>query len=105
MQPSFANEFAFSNRWHYRADSGLVVSSHQYTGTVKAYGLTLAFTTPYTPEQKRFFRSLKEECIWLHRFESLAKARVVINRWIRHFTTKSGHISLWTTWHPEHTQD
>jgi len=33
--------------------------------------------TPYTPEQnglvERFFRSLKEECVWLHNFGSLPK--------------------------------
>ncbi|NWO09130.1 hypothetical protein HLV40_01670 [Chromohalobacter salexigens] len=34
-----------------RSDNGLVFSSRHYTGTVKAYGLTPAFTTPYTPEQ------------------------------------------------------
>ncbi|MEQ5767648.1 integrase core domain-containing protein [Halomonas sp. H33-56] len=31
---------------------------------------------------ERFFRSLKEECIWQHRFESLGQARIVIERWI-----------------------
>ncbi|GAB3338752.1 hypothetical protein GCM10027512_05790 [Chromohalobacter beijerinckii] len=43
--------------------------------TMRAYGLTQEFTTPYTPEQngfvERVFRSLKEECIWQHRFEPL----------------------------------
>jgi len=44
---------------------------------------------PYTPKQnglvERFFRSLKEECIWQHRFESLSLARMVIDRWIRYY--------------------
>ncbi|WP_218023788.1 DDE-type integrase/transposase/recombinase [Halomonas halmophila] len=43
-----------------RSDNGLVFSSRHYTGTVKAYGLTQEFTTPYTSEQNglvdRFFR-------------------------------------------------
>jgi transposase InsO family protein len=33
---------------------------------------TPEFITPYTPEQngivERFFRSLKEECVWQHNF-------------------------------------
>ncbi|MDR5860703.1 integrase core domain-containing protein [Halomonas eurihalina] len=82
-----------------RSDNGLVFSSRHYnTGTVKAYGLTQEFTTPYTPEQnglvERFFRSLKEECIWLHRFESLGQTRVVIDRWIRYYNEERPHQSL-----------
>ena len=33
-----------------RSDNGLVFSSRQYTTTVRAYGLTQDFITPYTPE-------------------------------------------------------
>ena len=69
-----------------RSDNGLVFSSRHHTVTVNAYGFTQEFTTPYTPEQnglvERFFRSLKEECIWQHRFGSLSQARMVIDRWI-----------------------
>jgi putative transposase len=36
------------------------------------------FITPYTPEQKgifeRFFRGLKEECVWQHVFETFEEA-------------------------------
>ncbi|WP_069384380.1 integrase core domain-containing protein [Halomonas caseinilytica] len=60
-----------------RPGNGLILSSRHYTSTVKAYGLIQKFTTPYTPEQsglvERFFRSLKEECLWQHRFESLSQ--------------------------------
>ena len=55
-----------------RSDNGLVFTSRRYTATVRAYGLTQEFITPYTPEQnglvERFIRSLKEECIWLNRW-------------------------------------
>jgi putative transposase len=81
-----------------RSDNGLVFSSRHYTATVKAYWLTQEFTTPYTPEQnglvERFFRSLKEECIWQHRFESLGQARAVISRWIRYYNEERPHQSL-----------
>ena len=81
-----------------RSDNGLVFSSKRYTETVRAYGLTQEFITPYTPEQngliERFIRSLKEECIWQHRFESLAHARDVVGRWIRHYNTERHHQAL-----------
>ena len=76
----------------------VVAASRHYKGTVKAYGLIQEFTTPYTPEQnglvERFFRSLKEECIWHHRFESLGQARTVIDRWIRYYNEERPHQSL-----------
>ncbi|WP_143748578.1 integrase core domain-containing protein [Chromohalobacter canadensis] len=36
----------------------------------------------------------KEECIWLHRFESLGQARVMITRWIRCYKGEGPHQSL-----------
>ncbi|WP_042805956.1 integrase core domain-containing protein, partial [Thioalkalivibrio sp. ALE19] len=81
-----------------RSDNGLVFSSRRFTATVKAYGLNQEFTTPYTPEQngliERFFRSLKKECIWQHRFESLGHARAVIGDWIRYYNEQRPHQAL-----------
>lgn len=81
-----------------RSDNGLVFTSRRYTATVRAYGLRQEFITPYTPEQngliERFIRSLKEECIWQHHFESISHARDVIARWIRHYNTERPHQAL-----------
>lgn len=81
-----------------RSDNGLVFSSKRYTETVNAYGLTQEFFTPYNPEQnglmERFFRSLKEECIWQNQLESLAHARRVISQWVRFYNTGQPHQSL-----------
>ncbi|NQY71619.1 MAG: transposase family protein [Halomonas sp.] len=61
-----------------RSDKRLVFSSRHYMATVKAFGLTQEFRTPYTPEQnglgERFFRSLKDEGIWQHRCTLLGQA-------------------------------
>ncbi|MYL28150.1 MULTISPECIES: integrase core domain-containing protein [Halomonadaceae] len=43
---------------------------------------------------ERFFRSLKEECIWQHRFESLAHAQTAIGNWIRYYNEQRPHQSL-----------
>jgi putative transposase len=81
-----------------RSDNSLIFTSRRYTATVKAYGLTQEFITPYTPEQngviERFIRSLKEECVWQHVFESLSHAHHVIALWVRHYNTERPHQAL-----------
>ena len=81
-----------------RSDNGLVFTSARYTATVRAYGLQQEFITPYSTEQngmvERFIRSLKEECVWQHRFESISHAREVIGQWIRHYNTERPHQAL-----------
>lgn len=81
-----------------RSDNGLVFTSRRYTTTVSAYGLTQEFITPYTPEQnglvERFIRSLKEECVWRHRFESITHAQQVIGQWLRYYNTRRPHQAL-----------
>jgi transposase InsO family protein len=50
------------------------------------YRLHQEFITLYTPEQngivKRFFRSLKEDCVWQHSFPSFVEAHRAVRRWI-----------------------
>ncbi len=57
-----------------------------------------AFITPYTPQQngliERFFRTLKEECVWQHQFESFEHAKRVITQWIRWYNEGRPHQSL-----------
>ena len=54
--------------------------------------------TPYTPEQngliERFFRTLKEECVWQHQFRSFSEARREIARWIAWYNSERPHQSL-----------
>ena len=61
-----------------RSDNGKIFTSKKLQGRCKQYGLSQEFITPYTPQQngmiERWFRSLKEECIWLHNFKDAAHA-------------------------------
>ncbi|NIN63374.1 MAG: transposase, partial [Anaerolineae bacterium] len=56
------------------------------------------FITPYTPEQngviERVFRTLKEECVWLCRFQSRDEAERLIARWIEVYNTERPHEAL-----------
>ncbi len=54
--------------------------------------------TPYTPEQngmiERFFRTIKEECIWHHNFKNIKEANEIISRWIKCYNQKRKHSAL-----------
>jgi transposase len=66
------------------------------TGEVKA--LRQEFITPYTPQQngliERFFRSLKEECVWITAFDSFQEAKQAVARWIRWYNQERPHQAL-----------
>ena len=57
--------------------------SRSYTELVRGYGLKQEFITPHCPEQngmvERVIRTLKEQCVHRHRFETLQHASRVIS--------------------------
>ena len=81
-----------------RSDNGLIFTSRRFRSACKFYRLDQEFITPYTPEQngliERFFRSLKEECVWQHRFESFEEARKEVTRWIGWYNGSRPHQAL-----------
>jgi putative transposase len=81
-----------------RSDNGLIFQSRRFRAACRDYRLTQEFITPYTPEQngiiERFFRSLKEECVWQHSFHSFAEAKAAIRQWIEWYNTGRPHQSL-----------
>jgi len=81
-----------------RSDNGLVFQSRRFREMCRDYGLPQEFVTPYTPEQngmiERFFRSLKEECVWLRNFRSFEEARREIAGWIHWYNEGRPHQSL-----------
>ncbi|MCC6971700.1 MAG: IS3 family transposase [Phycisphaerales bacterium] len=81
-----------------RHDNGLVFGSRGYIATAKDYGLSQEYITPYTPQEnglcERFIRTVKEECVWQHRFENLKEARRVIARWIAWYNHERPHSAL-----------
>ena len=85
-----------------RSDNGLIFMAKSYRRTVKDYGLSQEYITPYTPEQngiaERVIRTLKEECVWLHNFRSREEAERAIAQWVRKYNTERPHESLgWKT--------
>lgn len=81
-----------------RSDNGLIFQSRRFRAACRDYRLEQEFITPYCPEQngmiERFFRTLKEECVWLQRFASFAQARREIRRWISWYNESRPHQAL-----------
>jgi putative transposase len=81
-----------------RSDNGLVFTSRAYIAMVRSYGLKQEFITPHCPQQngmmERLIRSLKEQCVHRHRFESLAHASRVIGDWIQFYNHRRPHQAL-----------
>ncbi|MEZ5611917.1 MAG: integrase core domain-containing protein [Rhodocyclaceae bacterium] len=68
------------------------------TALVKSYGLKQEFITHFTPQQnglvERMIRTLKEQCIHRHRFETLQHASRVIGDWIQFYNHQRPHQAL-----------
>lgn len=81
-----------------RSDNGLIFQSRRFRAACRTYHLKQEFITPYSPEQngmiERFFRSLKEECVWLQNFKSFNSARKAIEQWIDWYNTGRPHQAL-----------
>jgi putative transposase len=81
-----------------RSDNGLIFTARRFRAACRDYRLRQEFITPYTPEQngmiERFFRSLKEECVWQHNFAGYVEARAAIREWIRWYNERRPHQAL-----------
>ena len=81
-----------------RSDNGLIFQSRSFRAACQGYRLRLEFLTPYTPEQngivERFFRSLKEECVWQSNFANFSEARTAITQWIDWYNAERPHQAL-----------
>ncbi|ETD83956.1 IS3 family transposase [Rhodobacter capsulatus] len=81
-----------------RSDNGLIFTSRHFTALVRSYGLKQEFITPHCPQQngmvERVIRTLKEQCIHRHRFESILHANRVIGDWISFYNHRRPHQAL-----------
>lgn len=81
-----------------RSDNGLIFQSRRFRQACRDYRLQQEVITPYTPEQngiiERFFRSLKEEGVWQHVFQTFEEARPVIRQWLQWYNHERPHQAL-----------
>lgn len=59
---------------------------------------TYAEIRPHTPQQngmvERLIRTVKEQCLWLHNFQSLDEARQTLGAWFRYYNEHRPHQTL-----------
>ena len=81
-----------------RSDNGLVFTSRHYTRTVYQYGLKQEFIRPHAPQQngmvERLIRTVKEQCLWLHNFQTLDEARQTLRAWFKYYNEQRPHQAL-----------
>lgn len=81
-----------------RSDKGLIFQSRRFRQACRDYRLEQEFITPYTPEQngiiERFFRTLKEECVWQPMFQTFEEARRIIRSWMHWYNHGRPHNAL-----------
>ncbi len=81
-----------------RSANGLVFGAKAFVQVARRYGITQDYITLYTPEQngiiERFFLTLKQECVWLHRFESRDHAFRIIAAWLDRYDADRLHSAL-----------
>lgn len=81
-----------------RSDNGLIFQSRRFREACRFYRLGQEFITPYTPQQngviERFFRSLKEECVWQRNFASFDEAKKTVTAWVNWYNQERPHQSL-----------
>ena len=75
-----------------RCDWGPQYTADAWIGEVRWLGMTISPSYVGEPECngviERFMRTLKEQCLYLHQFASLAEARRVIGAFIRQYNTE-----------------
>jgi putative transposase len=81
-----------------RSDNGLVFQSRRFREACRFYRLKQEYITPYTAEQngmiERFFRSLKEECVWQHNFDNFTEASEKVREWMKWYNEERPHQAL-----------
>ena len=86
------------NRLELRSDNGCHYGAKIFKEEIRRLGITHTRTMVNTPKGnsvvERFFRSLKEECVWQHRFKSFAEAKEAVDTWIKTYNNDRPHQSL-----------
>jgi putative transposase len=81
-----------------RTDNGGIFLSKEYWEETQRLGVAVEYTPCRCPQAngvvERFIRTLKEECVWQHRFRTLQEAEEVISRWIEFYNRERRHSSL-----------
>ena len=81
-----------------RSDNGSIFLARAYLASTEYWGIRQEYIPSGKPDWngvvERFFRTLKQECVWLHNFESFEQAEKIISQWIDNYNKNRLHSSL-----------
>lgn len=81
-----------------RSDNGCHYGAKVFRDEIRRLGINHTRTMVNTPKGnavvERFFRSLKEECVWQQSFKSFAEAKPKVDAWIRQYNEDRPHQTL-----------
>ena len=81
-----------------RHDNGSIFLARLIVGTAQQLAITQEFIPRASPEYngviERFFRTLNQECVWLHHFESFEEAERIIMAWIERYNSERQQSAL-----------
>jgi putative transposase len=79
-------------------DNGSIFLAKKFMAESRFFRIEQRFIPPREPENngmiERFFRTLKEECVWQTNFESFAEAEKAIVAWLKFYNEERIHSSL-----------
>lgn len=81
-----------------RSDNGCHYGAKIFREEIRRLGIKHTRTMVNTPKGnaviERFFKSLKQECVWQHGFSSFEEAKAVIEQWVESYNNDRPHQSL-----------
>lgn len=81
-----------------RSDNGCHYGAKVFRDEIRRLGINHTRTMVNTPKGnsviERFFRSIKEECVWQHKFRTFDEAEPIVKRWIEQYNTERPHQAL-----------
>jgi putative transposase len=84
-----------------RSDNGSIFLGRNFVKAAKCLHVPQQCTPRYSPQYngsiERFFRTMKQKCVWLRHFTSFEEVEVKISEWVRHYNTTRLHSSLLAT--------
>ena len=85
-------------RLELRSDNGCHYGAKIFREEIRRLGINHTRTMVNTPKGnavvERFFRTLKEECVWQHKFNNFEEAKEAVSAWVGRYNSERPHQSL-----------
>jgi len=101
LEMAVMNEFPDGSRNHHlflMSDNGSQPTSQKFMNVTEILGIQQTFTSYNNPKgnanTERWFRTFKEDCVWINEWLSLKEAKKDINNWIEFYNNDYVHSAL-----------